>query len=116
MRKQMIENAAFEVATQVRTVEDTIDAALTQIAELQAKLIGVRSLTGTSVTTGHAALEQLASSLQALVTARGGMARCHAELVEAKRLIPGMRTVSWGDGEDCPEDQTGGFQPLRIVA
>ena len=25
MRKQMIENAAFEVATQIRTVEDGID-------------------------------------------------------------------------------------------
>ena len=116
MRKQMIENAAFEVATHVRAVEETIDAALVQIAELQAKMIGVRGLTGTSIATGHAALEQLATSLQALVSARGGMARCHAELVVAKRLVPGLRTVSFGDGEDCPEDQTGGFQPLRIVA
>ena len=36
MRKQMIENAAYEVATQVRAVEDSIDAALGEIAELQA--------------------------------------------------------------------------------
>ena len=35
MRKQMIENAAYEVATQVRAVEDSIEAALAEIAELQ---------------------------------------------------------------------------------
>ena len=34
MRKQMIEATAFEVAHQVRTVEDTIDTALEEIAEL----------------------------------------------------------------------------------
>ena len=115
MRKQLIENAAFEVATQVRSVEDTIDSALSEIAELQARMIRVRSVSGTSVATGQGALEQLATSVQALVAARGGVARCHAELVEAKRFIPGLRTVSWGDGEDCPED-TKGAAPLRIVA
>ena len=35
MRKQMIENAAFEVATQVRAVEESIEAALAELAELQ---------------------------------------------------------------------------------
>ena len=48
MRKQQIENAAYNVATQVRTVEDTIDAALAEIAELQARharqLAGPRKL------------------------------------------------------------------------
>ena len=33
MRKQMIENAAYEVATQVRTVEDSIEGALALILE-----------------------------------------------------------------------------------
>ena len=42
MRKQMIENAAYEVATQVRAVEDSIDAALTEIAELQSRVMHVR--------------------------------------------------------------------------
>ena len=114
MRKQMIENAAYEVATQVRTVEDTIDAALTEIAELQAKLIQVRSLTGAGVATGQGAFEQLAASVQALVTARGGMARCHAELVEAKRFVPGLRTVSFGEGNECPPQAK--VADLRIVA
>ena len=39
MRKQLIETAAFEVATQVREVEHCIDAALTEIAELQARIM-----------------------------------------------------------------------------
>lgn len=114
MRKQMIENAALEVATQIRTVEDTIDEALTQIAELQCRLVNARSVMNTGVATAQPAFEQLASSLSALVAARGGMARCHAELVDAKARIPGLRTVSWGDGEECPPAT--GANPLRIVA
>ena len=114
MRKQKIEHTAFEVATQVRTVEDTIDAALAEIAELQSRLVRARSVTGAGVATGHAAFEQLAASLQALVTARGGMARCHAELVDAKQSVPGLRTVSFGDHE-CPEEPSAQGS-LRIVA
>ncbi len=43
MRKQMIENAAFEFATQVRSVEDCIDATLAEIGELQTRLMRARS-------------------------------------------------------------------------
>ena len=114
MRKHIIENAAYEVATQIRTVEDTIDAALTEIAELQSKIIHVSSITGSGVATAQAAVEQLAASLQALVSARGGMARCHAELVEAKRFVPGLRTVSFGEGGECPPMAKAA--DLRIVA
>lgn len=46
MRKQQIENAAFEVASQIRTVEDSIDAALAEIAELQGKMVHARGVTG----------------------------------------------------------------------
>lgn len=117
MRKQMIENAAFEVATQVRAVEDTIDSALASIAELQSRMIEVRTVSGTGVATGQPAFEELATALQALITARGGMARCHAELVDAKARIPGLRTVSWGDGDDCPESPSKTARTdLRIVA
>lgn len=35
MRKQIVESAAYEVATQVRAVEDIIESALGEIAELQ---------------------------------------------------------------------------------
>ena len=102
MRKHQIEQAAFEVATQIRTVEDMIDDTLAEIAELQARMVRVRTTAGIGVATGHGAFEQLASALQGLIAARGGMANCHAELVEAKAFVPGLRTVSFGDAEECP--------------
>ena len=115
MRKQQIENAAFDVATQVRTVEDCIETALTEIADLQGKMIHAHAVSGVGIGTGHAALEQLAGALMGLVSARGGMANCHAALVEARQKIPGLRTVSFGDGDACPPKKTG-FADLRVVA
>lgn len=113
MRKQIIETAALEVATQIRTVEDCIEDALIEIAELQTKMLRARSAAGVGTATGHVALEQLATAVQALVTARGGMANCHAELRDAKQLVPGLRTVSFGDGDECPKVA---HADLRIVA
>ncbi|HEV2044848.1 MAG TPA: hypothetical protein VGR05_09235 [Sphingomicrobium sp.] len=113
MRKQVIENAAFEVATQIRTVEDCIEDALLEIADLQSKMIRARATAGVSTSTGHAALEQLASAVSALVTARGGMANCHGELRDAKQFVPGLRAVSFGEGEECPKIAR---TDLRIVA
>ena len=113
MRKHQIENAAFEVATQVRTVEETIDQALAEIAELQSRLVHARAVTGAGVATGHAAFEQLACALSALVAARGGMANCHGALVEAKQFVPGLRTIGFGDTECPPQTAAGG---LRVVA
>lgn len=114
MRKQMIENAAFEVATQIRSVEDSIDTALAEIAELQSRLLRAKAVAGVGVATGHAALEKLVGANQALIGARGSMAGCHAALVEAKGQVPGLRTVAIGDGGECPE--TTGFANLRVVA
>ncbi len=37
MRKHMFENVALELATQVRTVEESIETALADLAELQAR-------------------------------------------------------------------------------
>lgn len=113
MRKHQIENAAFEVATQVRTVEDTIDQALADIAELQSRLVHAKTVTGIGVATSHAAFEQLACAVSALVTARGGMANCHGALVEAKQFVPGLRTIGFGDTECPPQTAAGG---LRVVA
>ena len=39
MRKQMIESAAYEVATQVRAVEDSIDTTLAEIAETRPRSV-----------------------------------------------------------------------------
>jgi hypothetical protein len=112
MRKQMFENAAYEVASQVRAVEESIEAALAEVAELQSKMIQARGLTGVAFTTSHAAFEQVAATTSGLVSARGAAGNCHAALVETRRSIPGLRTVSFGEGEECPKKPTG----LRIVA
>ena len=114
MRKQIIESAALEVATQIRTVEDCIEDALVEIADLQTKMVRATATAGIATSTGHAAFEQLATTLQALVSARGGMANCHGALLDAKQFIPGLRTVSWGDGEECPPKVA--KTDLRIVA
>ncbi|UUR07610.1 hypothetical protein [Sphingomonas glaciei] len=102
MRRQIIEQTAFNVAQQVRAVEDSIEAALIELAELQNRMIRARSVAGVGIATGHDALEQIVVSLQGLIRARGGMAHCHAALVTAKQHVPGLRAVSFGDGQDCP--------------
>ena len=116
MRKQLIETAAYEVATQVREVEHCIDAALTEIAELQARIMRANAVARTSVTTAHGAIEQLVSATQGLVTARGSIAGCHSALVEAKEFVPGLRTVSFGDVGDCPPQEAAARPDLRVVA
>jgi hypothetical protein len=113
MRKQMIENAAYEVATQVRAVEDSIEAALAEIAELQARMIRARGVTRANMVTSHSAFEQLAATTNSLIAARGGIAHCHVALAETKQTIPGLRAVAIGD-DDCPP--ANGHVDLRIVA
>jgi hypothetical protein len=114
MRKQMIQDAAHEVATQVRAVEDTIDSALNEIAELQARIMHVNSVAGVSYGVIHPTLQQLATAVTGLVQTRGAIVDCHEALADAKGKVPGLRTVSWGDGEDCPPNTAGA--DLRIVA
>lgn len=114
MRKQMIENAAYEVATQIRTVEDGIDAVLAETAELQARVMRVNSIACVGPGTIHQSLEQLAIAISRLVETRGSIVACHVALAEAKGKVPGLRTTSWGDAEDCPPP--GGMVDLRVVA
>lgn len=114
MRKQMIESAAFEVATQVRAVEDAIETALAEIAELQGRMIRARATMGVATATGHEAFEQLVAATQGLVSARGGMASCHLSLKETTKFVPGLRTVGFGDMQECPPQQA--RADLRVVA
>jgi hypothetical protein len=115
MRKHQIENAAYEVATQVRTVEETIDLALAEIAELQARVMRANTVARVGFGTVHPVLEELAAAMKGLVDARGSVVGCHSALAEAKGKVPGLRTVSFGDGEECPDKKTG-IADLRIVA
>lgn len=114
MRKQSIENAAFDVAVQVRAVEESIAAAIAQVAELQSRMVLAESVTGVGVCNSQAAFARMADALQSLVAARGGIGGCHAALLEAKQFIPGLRSVAFGDGDECPEKKA--FTELRVVA
>ena len=114
MRKQMIENAAYEVATQVRAVEDSIDSTLTELAELQARIMRANAVARVGFGTAHGALEQLAAAITGLVETRGSIVACHAALADAKGKVPGLRTVAWGDAEECPPEE--GSTKLRVVA
>ncbi len=113
MRKQMIENAAFDVATQVRAVEESIESALIELAELQSRMVRARSTTNAGFANSHAAFEHLAQTTSGLVSARGGIAQCHVALVETRKTIPGLRTVGWGDQYECPPTASA---DLRVVA
>lgn len=112
MRKQVIENAAFELAAQVRAVEESIESALMELATLQARMIEARAVTGAGFGNSHAPFEQLAAATSGVVAARGSIANCHAALVETRKTIPGLRTVAIGD-DDCPPKPSAN---LRIVA
>jgi hypothetical protein len=114
MRKQLIETAAYEVATQVRTVEDSIDAALAEIAELQARMLRANAVAHAAFGTIHPALEKLAAAVSGLVGSRGAVVECHAALADAKAKVPGLRTVAFGDEGECPPPS--GQVDLRIVA
>jgi len=117
MRKHIIENAAFEVATQVRAVEDSIDAALAEIAELQARIMRANSVARVGFGAVHPTLEKLATAVARLVDTRGAMVECHQALADAKGKVPGLRTLSYGDAGDCPESPSKiARTDLRIVA
>ena len=113
MRKHSIENAAHDVATQVRTVEELIDTTLAEIAELQSRLMRVNSVAGVGPAPVHAPLVEISMALRSLVEARGSIVSCHGELVVAKDKVPGLRTVGFGDQGDCPK---AAGPELRVVA
>lgn len=115
MRKQIVQNAAFEVATQVRAVEESIDSALAEIAELQARIMRVDAVAGVGYGVIHPTLQKVAAAVTGLVETRGAIVACHESLSTAKAMVPGLREVSWGDGEDCP-DRKIAHTDLRIVA
>ena len=114
MRKQLMEEAAYEVATQVRSVEESIEAVLIEIADLQTKMVHARVATRAGFVNSHEAFAQLAAATNSIVAARGGIASCHAALVETRKTIPGLRTVGFGDVGECPPKASA--TELRIVA
>ena len=113
MRKHHLESAALDVATQVREVEDVIETALAEMAELQGRMVRARAAARIATATGHDAFEHLGQALQGLIAARGGIANCHGALREAQRHVPGLRATGFGDAQECPKTAAA---TLRIVA
>jgi len=107
MRKEAIWNAVHEVGTHTRAVEDLIESALVELAELQSKLVQVSNVAGVPYATLQESFEGVSSTINELVKVRGTMAQCHEVFVETKekipgvRTIPGTRTTSWGDPDPC---------------
>lgn len=114
MRKHIIENSAYELATQIRAVEEIIDSALGEMAELQTRLVRAVGVTGIAHVRIQSAFDQLSATTNKLVEARSNIGGCHVALAEAKQFVPGLRTVAWGDDGDCPPPTA--LSPLRAVA
>ena len=114
MRKQMIEDAAYELATQIRTVEDVLDSALGEMAELQSRLVKAVGVTGIAHVRIQSAFDCLSATNNSLVAARSNIGNCHVALADAKEFVPGLRTVAWGNGDECPPATA--QVDLRIVA
>ena len=94
MRKQMIENAAYDLATQVIAVENSIETTLIELAELQRKMVEARSVTKAGFVASHAAFEELAAATSSLVTARGKIGSCHTALKSTSKSVPGLRATA----------------------
>ena len=92
-----------------------IDSALAEVAELQTRIMRANAVARVGFATAHPVLEELADAMKGLVGARGSVMGCHSALAQAKTMIPGLRTVSFGEGEECPDQKTG-FADLRVVA
>jgi len=113
MRRQQIQEAAYSVATQTREVEDVIEAAMVELAELQTRMLRVSGVAGVGYEVFQQSFESVAATIKDLVTARGAMAQCHLAMAQAKEKVPGLRTVSFGDEGSCPKTAVA---DLRIVA
>ena len=67
MRKEMIWNAVHEVGIHTRAVEELIESTLTELTELQAKLIQVSNVAGVSYSTLQESFESVAATINDLV-------------------------------------------------
>ncbi len=115
MRKQAIQTAAREVATQLRTLEESIDTTLEELALLQSTMLHARSTARVGPHIGQQALEQVAQAVGSIVAGRGQIAEAHAFLKGTSNQVPGARELGYGDATETP-DPKGSMDTLRIVA
>ena len=114
MRREAIWNAVHEVGIHTRAVEDLIESALVELAELQSRIVQVSNVAGVPFSTLQESFEGVSATINDLVKVRGTMGRCHEVFLETKAKIPGVRPSKWGDGDPCCDKlaQT----DLRVVA
>jgi hypothetical protein len=106
---------AQQVADRLFAVENAIDTALAQAAELTAALPKARADARLSAIVGQAALDRTAASLAALVEARRCIVDAHEQLDIVRDQV-GLREVNIGDVGPKPTGATGDARHLRSVA
>ncbi|ASK88314.1 hypothetical protein [Sphingorhabdus sp. SMR4y] len=107
MLNQRIE-AARPIATKIKEVEKSLNLTMVQMGELMSSIAAARMASGTrfSLSAGVDASEKL-------IAAAAQTARSYREVVEAHSHLAedqqdaGLRTVSWGDGLECPPPPSG---------
>ena len=115
MRKHAVQSAARDVATQLRTLEESIDATLEQLAYLQTSMLHARSTARVGPHIGQEALAEVAEALGSIVAGRGQIAKAHAFLKGTSQQVPGVRELGFGDVSETPPAPSG-METLRVVA
>ena len=78
-----------------------------------ARLVRTVGVTGIAHVRAQNAFDQLAQTTSNQIAARGAIGSCHVAMAEAKQFVPGLRTVGFGDADECPKFAS---NDLRIVA
>ncbi|WP_339694458.1 hypothetical protein [uncultured Parasphingorhabdus sp.] len=102
MLNQRIE-AARPIAKKINEVEKSLNLTMIQMGELMSSIAAARLAPGTrfSLTAGIDASEKLIAAAAQTARSYREVVEAHAHLTE-DREDAGLRTVSWGDGLECP--------------
>ncbi len=95
--------AAIRIRRELQQSERDLDVALRSQAGLLQTLVTARLDTDASVAQGHASLVRLGKSIDALLSARGNVARVHGEMLELARHEQ-LGEQMGVDEDGCPEN------------
>ena len=93
--------AAMELQSRLLETETAIDEAISKMADLTGYMPVARESANLSAIVGQDAIAQAASTLSALIDARGQIVETHHRLAEARDSI-GLRTMAMGAGNVKP--------------
>jgi hypothetical protein len=105
MLNQRIE-AARPIAQKIHEVEKSLNLTMVQMGELMSSIAAARLAPGTrfSLTAGMDASEKLIAAAAQTANSYREVVEAHEHLAEDQEDA-GLRTVSWGDGLECPPSQ-----------